>query len=199
MMLIAIFSMALTILNTAHLSRCNPIPPGVFRLGSSFSIGFRDGADSVGVLLIKGVIVVQGLCSGSVGLDSITITFDDFSSPVPSLPPIQLTIRAGQPPAWIISVDPKYRFPPPPTTPIPISSHHLNFSTLNDIRVAWSRRKWRRRRRRTGRLYAALRTPPRSIYPVHILSFTLASSSPPTKPWSWASSRFYLQPPRVLR
>ncbi|KAH9903037.1 hypothetical protein C8Q73DRAFT_778108 [Cubamyces lactineus] len=182
MMLIAIFSMALITLETLPLSHCSQLSPGVFTLGSSFLIGFRDGDDSAGVPFIKGVIIVQGQRSGSVGLDSITITFDDFFLPVRPLPLIQPAIRTVQPSPRVISVDSRYRCPSPPTTPIPIPSHYLNFSTLNGIRVAWSRRKWRRRRRRTGRLYAALRTPPRSIYPVNTRSSTPANSSSPTEP-----------------
>ncbi|KAI0661801.1 hypothetical protein C8Q70DRAFT_1052111 [Cubamyces menziesii] len=43
--------------------------------------------------------------------------------------------------------DPRYRFPPPPTTRIPIPSHHLNLSRFNNVKVAWSRCKRRRPRR----------------------------------------------------
>ena len=46
--------------------------------------------------------------------------------------------------------NPRYRFPPPPTTSIPIPSHHLNLSRFNNVKVAWSRCK-RRRPRRSSR------------------------------------------------
>ncbi|KAI0331837.1 hypothetical protein GY45DRAFT_1433556 [Cubamyces sp. BRFM 1775] len=141
MMLIDIPNILLILLSFLPPAYSSPLAPGGLTLSSSFLIGFWDGVNPVGVPLIRGVIVVQGSRSGSVGLDSITITLHDLSLPVISLPSTQPTIRWARHSAGVVVEDCKYSFfSPLPTTRVAITSHHLNFSTLNDIRVAWSRR-----------------------------------------------------------
>ncbi|KAI0661721.1 hypothetical protein C8Q70DRAFT_966906 [Cubamyces menziesii] len=138
--LVLVFFYALT------LARCSSLPLEPYTLSSSFTVGVWDSTGTVKIPLMKGVVVVQVLHSERVGIDSITVTFDDISYPSPSLfNPTRRVIRTARRSAAAIASDPKYHFPPPPPTSISIPSHHLNFSILNDARVAWSRRKRRRR------------------------------------------------------
>ncbi|KAI0661742.1 hypothetical protein C8Q70DRAFT_932056 [Cubamyces menziesii] len=140
--LILLFFYALTF------ARCSSVPLESYTLSSSFTVGVWDSTGSVKIPLMKGVVTVQVLHSERVGIDSITVTFNNISYPSPSLfNPTRrvIRVRTARRPAADIASDPKYHFPPPPPTSITTPSHHLNFSILNDARVAWSRRKRRRR------------------------------------------------------
>ncbi|KAI0331902.1 hypothetical protein GY45DRAFT_1360601 [Cubamyces sp. BRFM 1775] len=152
-MLIGILNILFVLLSSFTLAHSSPLVPGGLTLSSSFLIGFWDSVNPVGVPLIRGVIVAQGSRSGSVGLDSITITLHGLSLPVSSLPSTQPTIRWARHSAGVVAEDCKHRFfSPPPTIPLAIPSHHLNFSTLNDVRVAWSKRIANVGRQRSRRL-----------------------------------------------
>ncbi|KAI0331926.1 hypothetical protein GY45DRAFT_1321753 [Cubamyces sp. BRFM 1775] len=166
MMLIVILSILFVLFNSLTLAHSSPLAPGGLTLpSSSFLIGFWDGVNPVGVPLIRGVIVAQGSRSGSVGLDSITITLHGLSLPIPSLPSTQPTIQWARHSAGVVVEDCKHSFfPPLPTTPLAIPSLQLNFSTFNDVRVAWSRRLANVRRQRSRRLCAACRPPPHLIH-----------------------------------
>ncbi|KAI0331903.1 hypothetical protein GY45DRAFT_1321710 [Cubamyces sp. BRFM 1775] len=158
MMLINILNILFVLLSFLSSAHFSPLVPGGLTLSRSFLIGFWDGANPVGVPLIRGVIVVHGSRSGSVGLDSITITLHGLSLPIPSFPSTQPTIRWARRPAGVVVEDCKHSFfPPSPTIPVAIPSYHLNFSTLNDVRVAWSKRLANVGRQRSRRLCAACR------------------------------------------
>ncbi|KAH9885831.1 hypothetical protein C8Q73DRAFT_297369 [Cubamyces lactineus] len=93
--------------------------------------------------------------------------------------------RVGVKPNW------KYRFPPPPTSPVTTPAIFLNFSILNDEKVTWSRRKRRRLRRSLSALsYLLSSAIPFSSVAFWQLSRTSSLGTTTTQPTSLIFSIF---------